>query len=247
MRGSKFLILNFKFNTSHSTLNTKHFIPLKPLILSKQIHKYTNYQYTNTPITQNYTLHTKHYALKTQNSKLKTWNYSLPCFILAGGKSSRFGSEKDDKAYLFYDFQYNKCKKIFKKVYFVAKKKKFKNYPFFIEKSKIYAPIFALEELITKYKKIFVLSIDTPFINKKSLTKLLINKAIAKNNPLIGYYDYTMLRRLKKNKNKNLKISGINKKTLKIPQKELVNINKTEDLQRNIPYMFRKRFKRNIR
>ncbi len=177
---------------------------------------------------------------------LKGLRDNIPCFILAGGKSRRFGGEKEDKAYLFYDLQYNKCKKTFKNVYFVAKKKKFKNYPFFVEKSKTYAPIFALEELIKKYKKIFVLSIDTPFIHEKSLKKLLINKAIAKNNPLIGYYDYTMIEKLKKNKNKNLKISGINKKTIKITQKELININKKEDLQINIPYILRQRFKRNI-
>jgi len=51
----------------------------------------------------------------------------IPCFILVGGKSSRF---KSDKSYLFYKMQYKKCKKIFKEVYFVAKKKKFKKYPF---------------------------------------------------------------------------------------------------------------------
>ncbi len=168
---------------------------------------------------------------------------NIPCFILAGGKSSRFGS---DKALLFYNLQYQKCKKIFKNIYFAAKYKKFKNYPFFIEKSKKYAPIFALEELIKKYKKIFVLSIDTPNISEKSIKKLSIQKAIAKNNPLIGYYDYTMLKKLLENKNKNLRIKNINKKKIYIPTKELININKKEDLKFNIPYMIRKRFKRDI-
>jgi molybdopterin-guanine dinucleotide biosynthesis protein A len=119
----------------------------------------------------------------------------IPCFILVGGKSSRFGS---DKSKLFYKIQYNKCKKIFKKVFFVAKNKKFKNYPFFIEKSKTYAPIFALEELIKKEKKIFILSVDTPLISKTSIKKLLKQKAVTSKNPLIGYYDYTMLERIKK-------------------------------------------------
>ena len=185
-----------------------------------------------------------------KKKKLSNKNFSfknIPCFILAGGKSSRFGNEKDDKAYLFYDIQYKKCKKIFKKVYFVAKNKKFKNYPFFIEKSKIFAPIFALEEIIKKHKKVFVLSIDTPFIKQTTLKKLLINKAIVKNNPLIGYYDYTMLKKLNQNKKSNLKISGINKRKIKINQKETININKTEDLQTNIPYIIRQRLKRNIR
>ena len=166
---------------------------------------------------------------------------NLPCFILVGGKSSRFG---EDKANYFYKIQYAKCKKIFKNVYFVAKYKKFKNYPFFIEKSKIYAPIFALEEIIKKYKKVFVLSVDTPFIKKKSIKKLLKQKAVAKANPLIGYYDYKMLKRI--NKNKNLKIFGINKNSIQISKKELININKKEDLKANLPYFIRQRRKRNI-
>jgi len=154
--------------------------------------------------------------------------FSIPCFILVGGKSSRFGNEKDDKAVLFYELQYEKCKKIFKNVYFVAKNKKFKKYPFFIEKSKIYAPIFALEEIIKKHKKVFVLSVDTPLITPKSMHKLLIKKAVATKNPLIGYYDYTMLKNFDKN---TKKIFPINKRKIKINEKELININTVTDLK----------------
>jgi len=161
---------------------------------------------------------------------LKEMENKIPCFILVGGKSSRFGK---DKSKLFYKIQFNKCKKIFKKVYFAAKTKKFKNYPFFIEKSKEYAPIFVLEELIKKYKKIFVLSVDTPLIKENSIKKLLKSKAIANNNPLIGYYDYTMLKNLKNNK-KTLKIFGINKKNLKIDKNELTNINYYQDLNKHL-------------
>ena len=168
---------------------------------------------------------------------------NLPCFILVGGKSSRF---KEDKSKYFYKIQYDKCKKIFKNVYFVAKYKKFKNYPFFIEKSKIYAPVFALEEIIKKYKKLFILSVDTPFIETKSIKKLLKQKAVAKNNPLIGYYDYTMLKEINLRKKTNLKIFGINKNNITITKKELININKKEDLKANLPYFIRQRRKRNI-
>ena len=178
----------------------------------------------------------------------KTWNSktifkNVPCFILVGGKSSRF---KEDKSRYFYKIQYQKCKKIFKNVYFVAKYKKFKNYPFFIEKSKTYAPVFALEEIIKKHKKVFILSVDTPFIKEKSIKKLLKQKAVASNNPLIGYYDYTMLKEINLRKTTNLKIFEINKKNIKIPQKELININKKEDLKTNFPYFIRERRKRNI-
>jgi len=143
----------------------------------------------------------------------------IPCFILVGGKSSRF---KSDKSVLFYKLQYNKCKRIFKNVYFVAKNKKFKNYSFFIEKSKIYAPIFALEEIIKKHKKVFVLSVDTPLITEKSIKKLLTNKAVASKNPLIGYYDYTMLKNIKHSIKTNYKLFKINKKKIKIPKNEFL-------------------------
>jgi len=159
---------------------------------------------------------------------LYTLHLNVPCFILVGGKSSRF---KSDKSVLFYKLQYNKCKRIFKHIYFVAKNKKFKNYPFFIEKSKIYAPIFALEEIIKKHKKVFVLSVDTPLITEKSIKKLILNRAVASKNPLIGYYDYTMLKHIKNSIKTDYKLFKINKKKIKIPQKELVNINRKEDLK----------------
>ena len=169
---------------------------------------------------------------------------NLPCFILVGGKSSRF---KKDKSKLFYKIQYKKCKQIFKKVYFVAKYRKFKNYPFFIEKSKIYAPIFALEEVIKKYKKIFILSVDTPLIKEKTLFKLVKQKATILDNPLIGYYDYTMLRKLNYYKKNTLKVKLINKKKIKIDKKELLNVNRVADLKffknyNNISLLFVKYF-----
>ncbi|WP_024787058.1 MULTISPECIES: NTP transferase domain-containing protein [unclassified Lebetimonas] len=152
----------------------------------------------------------------------------ITCFILVGGKSSRFG---EDKSKLFYKIQFDKCKKIFKKVCFVAKNKKFKNYPFFIEKSKIYAPIFALEEIIKKEKKVFVLSVDTPLISEKSIKKLLFSHATASQNPLIGYYDYTMLPKIKESIKTDLRLFKINPKKIKINNKELININKKSDLK----------------
>jgi len=147
---------------------------------------------------------------------------NIPCFILVGGKSSRF---KKDKSKYFYKLQYIKCKKIFKKVFFVAKRKKFRNYPFFIEKSKIYAPVFALEEVVRKYKKVFILSVDTPLVKEKDFKKLLIKKAVAKDNPLIGYYDYLMLKNIDK---KSMRVFHINKRKLKISNLE--NINFQSDL-----------------
>ena len=167
----------------------------------------------------------------SQFSILNSKFNDVPCFILVGGKSSRFGNEKDDKAKLFYKLQYYKCKHIFKNVYFVAKNKKFKKYPFFIEKSKIYAPLPALEEIVKKHKKIFVLSVDTPNITEKSIIKLLQKKAVASKNPLIGYYDYTHLPKIRENLKNKMRIFNINKRKININEKELININILDDLQ----------------
>ncbi|ACM92809.1 molybdopterin-guanine dinucleotide biosynthesis protein A [Nautilia profundicola AmH] len=172
------------------------------------------------------------YKSSTLHSSLYTFHFNLPCFILVGGRSSRFGSEKDDKALLFYRQQYDKCRQIFKNVYFVAKYKKFKNYPFFIEKSKIYAPLPALEEIVKKHKKIFILSVDTPNITPQSIIKLLHKKAVASDNPLIGYYDYTMLAKIRKNLKGKMRIFDINSNKIKIKEKEVLNINTLNDLKK---------------
>jgi molybdopterin-guanine dinucleotide biosynthesis protein A len=159
----------------------------------------------------------------------------IPCFILAGGKSSRFG---EDKAKIFYKHQYEICKKAFKKVFFAAKTKKFKKYPFFIEKSKEYAPFFALDEIIRKHKKIFVINIDTPLLTPDDLFKLYRHKAVALENPLVGYYDYTMLKNFDKN---SLRIYGINKRKISVKNSK-ININRKEDLL-SLPYKIRKSLK----
>ena len=77
----------------------------------------------------------------------------------------------------------------------------------------------------------FVLSVDTPNTTQKSIIKLLQKKAVAKDNPLIGYYDYTHLPQIRKNLKGKMKIFGINKKKIKIKDKELININTLEDLK----------------
>jgi molybdopterin-guanine dinucleotide biosynthesis protein A len=109
----------------------------------------------------------------------------IPCFILVGGRASRFGK---DKTTLFYRFLYIKCRTIFKEVKFVAKRKKYRNYPFFIEKSRIYAPIFPLLELLKKYPAVFILSGDTPFLSSLQLGRLRSSLRVARGNPLVGVY-----------------------------------------------------------
>lgn len=108
---------------------------------------------------------------------------NIPCVIFAGGKSSRMG---EDKALLPFandttltEFQYSRLSKIFSHVYISCKdKSKFDFEASFIEDIQtdgIYAPtvgfISSFEQL--QDNSFFALSVDTPFINKAIITKIV--------------------------------------------------------------------------
>jgi len=110
--------------------------------------------------------------------------FEIPCILFAGGKSSRMG---EDKALLpFADFstlteyQYTKLSKIFQSVYISTKEpSKFDFSANFLEDlprfKEIYAPtagfVTAFEQL--QAEKIFVLSVDTPFVGVDEIQKIL--------------------------------------------------------------------------
>ncbi|WP_457750092.1 molybdenum cofactor guanylyltransferase MobA [Sulfurimonas sp.] len=147
--------------------------------------------------------------------------FNIPCVIFAGGKSSRMG---EDKALLPFagfstltEYQYVRLSKIFTKVYISCKDKS--NFSFdadFIEDEKVssvFAPtlgfITAFNTL--KAQKIFVLSVDTPFLRQKEIEKIIFadngnaDAYIAKTDesiqPLCGIYT----KNLQKNFQKMLK------------------------------------------
>ena len=162
----------------------------------------------------------------------------IPAILLAGGKSSRFGKDKSrlkltNKSLTYH--QYKKLKKLFKKVYISSKKDKFDFKANIIyDKQKEYLPIFSLINLIKKFHTIFIIPVDVPLLSKNSIKKLLKNKAITSNSPFIGIYTYKDLKKLKTNiKNKNYS-PRCGKKTLKIDDTELINLNYKKEYIENI-------------
>ncbi|RXK05750.1 molybdenum cofactor guanylyltransferase MobA [Halarcobacter bivalviorum] len=106
----------------------------------------------------------------------------IPCVILCGGKSSRMGEDKSllpfDSSKTLTQYQFDKLKKIFKKVYLSSKDNKFdfiKKDELILDDSNIYSPIVALNSIFTtlKDKNIFIITVDTPLIKLDSIKKLI--------------------------------------------------------------------------
>jgi len=101
----------------------------------------------------------------------------IPCVILAGGKSSRM---KQDKCFLAFKnttlikYQYDRLNQIFKNVYISSKVNKF-DFPskLILEQNDIFSPMVALQSILLKNGKVFIISVDTPNISKSTINKLI--------------------------------------------------------------------------
>ncbi|WP_228135503.1 NTP transferase domain-containing protein [Halarcobacter anaerophilus] len=88
---------------------------------------------------------------------MDSFPFEIPCVILCGGKSSRMG---EDKALLPFSnsdtlsqYQYEKYKPFFKKVYISSKTNKFDfDANLILDKSNIYSPIVALKSIFESLK-----------------------------------------------------------------------------------------------
>ena len=101
----------------------------------------------------------------------------IPCVILAGGKSSRMNQDKCFLAFkntTLIKYQYDRLSKIFSNVYISSKTNKF-DFPceLILENNDIFSPLVALQTILQNYKKIFIISVDTPNISKNSIEKLI--------------------------------------------------------------------------
>jgi len=149
-----------------------------------------------------------HQKSKIENLKL----FSIPCVIFAGGKSSRMGQ---DKALLPFggftsltEYQYQRLTKLFDNVYISAKENKFSFDAEVIEDTptdNLYAPTAGFEAMFTKldHERVFVLSVDTPFVGEKEIRALLkndnenVDAVIAEtatgSHPMCGIYHRSLL------------------------------------------------------
>ncbi|SFV71174.1 Molybdopterin-guanine dinucleotide biosynthesis protein MobA [hydrothermal vent metagenome] len=181
--------------------------------------------------------------------------YNTPIIIIAGGKSSRMGK---DKALLPFgsqaslaQFQYQRLSRIFSKVYLSAKYHKFDFDCEVIEdKYEESSPLVALLSIFEtlNVQEIFVLSVDTPFVDEKVIHKLFerdeedFDIIVAKNNnrlqPLCAIYRRSLLPLLQKHyQEKNHKLHHLlkNAKTKIVhfnDEKAFMNLNYFEDYEK---------------
>jgi len=182
--------------------------------------------------------------------------FSLPCIIFAGGKSSRMGDDKALLAFGGYDtlieYQFARLSKLFKNVYISAKSKE--KFPLHLQsyviediEGEVFAPTAAFITIFKKLQedKVFVLSVDAPFVGAKEIAKLIENDSahydaiIAKtptySHPLCGIYKHSLLdefqKMLDKNTHKlNFLLKNSQTKYVEFPQeKAFFNLNTQQE------------------
>ncbi|HKM18632.1 MAG TPA: molybdenum cofactor guanylyltransferase MobA [Aliarcobacter sp.] len=108
--------------------------------------------------------------------------FEIPCVILSGGKSSRMGEDKSllpfSSSNTLIEFQYKRLKPYFKDIYISSKIDKFE---FLEDKTKlildknqeVYSPILALQTILEKFDKVFIITVDIPFVKIETIEKLI--------------------------------------------------------------------------
>ena len=135
----------------------------------------------------------------------------IPIVILCGGKSSRMGEDKSLLPFSSYptltQYQYERLKKEFPNIYLSSKVNKFdfleNDNNIIYDKSDIYSPLVALQTIFNfiQTNKVFILTVDTPFVKVESIKKLIIESqaydiTVAKTtrlHNLCGVFDKSIL------------------------------------------------------
>ena len=185
---------------------------------------------------------------------MKQIKYNIPLIIFAGGKSSRMGQDKALLPFGEYstlsEFQHNRLSKLFKKVYISAKENKFDFKANIIEDNyKEHSPLVGIISIFETLNvdKVFILSVDAPFVNKEVIDKLIhsnnrFDAVIAKTKsgiqPLCGVYKRSVLPIAQEHlKGKNHRLTSLLKKvdTQFIPFKDdalFLNLNHPHEYEK---------------
>ncbi len=182
---------------------------------------------------------------------------NISCVILSGGKSSRMGEDKSllpfAGANSLAQYQYERLKPYFKKVYISSKDNKFDfindEKTLILDKDKnSFSPIVGLKSILEKIneEKVFILSVDTPFVSMNTMSEIL-NKsknydiAVAqtqRTHPLCGIFSQSVLFKIEEMLEKDIHKVGYllqNTKTKYInfeDENEFINLNRPEDYQK---------------
>ena len=187
--------------------------------------------------------------------------FEITCVILSGGKSSRMGEDKSllpfSSSQTLIQYQYDRLKPYFKNIYISSKTDKFnflEKDSLILDKNKdIFSPILALDTIFEKFKdqKIFIITVDTPFVSVDSIYKLIKESKdydicvaqTEKTHNLCGVFSSNISLTIKTmiendihkiayliNKNEN--------KILKFPNNsEFLNINNKEEYEESLNYI----------
>lgn len=139
--------------------------------------------------------------------------FEFPCVILAGGKSSRMGTDKSLLPFGGYEsltqYQLQKCKPLFKTLFVSSKRDKFAfDADFILDDMSIFSPMVALANVLSHFTNthVFILSVDTPFVGKKEIKRMqqfidkyhiIIPKTASNVHPLCGFYHSSLAKSCK--------------------------------------------------
>ncbi len=151
--------------------------------------------------------------------RVMSWDSAV---IFAGGKSSRMGQDKALLPFGGFDslaeYQYQRLRKYFDKVYISAKRDKFYFdapiiHDLYPQSSPMVALVSSLEQI--ESPEIFIISVDMPFVDKELISKLyktfksdpeteiIIAASDRGNEPLCGIYRRPVLERARSLVNKD--------------------------------------------
>ncbi len=183
----------------------------------------------------------------------------IPCVILSGGKSTRMGEDKSLLPFCnsnsLIQYQYERLKDNFEDIYISSKVDKFnflkkKEKYLILDKSEIFSPIVALQTIFKTIKssKVFIITVDTPFVSIGSINKLINNPyksdicvaQTVKTHNLCGLFSTNLVEFINKmlimdiHKVKYLLENNNTKLIEFIDDNEFINLNNKDEYQRSL-------------